>query len=338
MENQISFLTKKSIDSFLMSIEIFNKPTIDYRLEGCVFFLCNAWELLLKAKILDNNQSIYYQDKPDRTLSITDCLNKVFNNDNDPIKANLKVIINLRNTATHYIIPEFEFAYIPFLAFCVKSYSDKLYDFFTINISDYIKTNFLSLFVNNDIPKSSDILTKYGKNISDFFVSKTTELKQYFDCEEGNSIALNVNVNLVRINNKSKADFTFYASNSNTDTNVKYIDRYKDVNISHDLTHHNITNEIDKVIKKGNIPFTPLREPVPTTNNPDPNIFTTACLDIILKEFNLKENTDFCVKIKNGEGYIYKYSQSLITKIVTLIYEDKDIVVKIKKKRLTPGA
>lgn len=48
-QKHFEFLKKKSINSFLLSIEIFNKPTIDYRLEGCIFFLCNAWELMLKS-------------------------------------------------------------------------------------------------------------------------------------------------------------------------------------------------------------------------------------------------------------------------------------------------
>ena len=36
------YLIKKSIDSFLMAIEVYNKPTIDYRLEGSLFFLHNT--------------------------------------------------------------------------------------------------------------------------------------------------------------------------------------------------------------------------------------------------------------------------------------------------------
>ena len=50
----------KSEEAFLMAIEIYNKPTIKYRLEGFAFFICNAWELLLKAKMLNEGKSIYY--------------------------------------------------------------------------------------------------------------------------------------------------------------------------------------------------------------------------------------------------------------------------------------
>ena len=42
----INNMLDKSEEAFLMAIEIYNKPTIKYRLEGFAFFICNAWELL----------------------------------------------------------------------------------------------------------------------------------------------------------------------------------------------------------------------------------------------------------------------------------------------------
>jgi len=45
-------LLEKSEEAYLMALEIINKPTIKYRTEGFCFFICNAWELLLKAYII----------------------------------------------------------------------------------------------------------------------------------------------------------------------------------------------------------------------------------------------------------------------------------------------
>lgn len=42
-------MLEKSIEAFIMAIEIYNKPTLRYRVEGFSFFICNAWELMLKA-------------------------------------------------------------------------------------------------------------------------------------------------------------------------------------------------------------------------------------------------------------------------------------------------
>lgn len=44
-------LIEKSQEAFLLAIELYNRPTIRYHAEGCCFFLCNAWELMLKAHI-----------------------------------------------------------------------------------------------------------------------------------------------------------------------------------------------------------------------------------------------------------------------------------------------
>ena len=78
----IKKMLEKSQEAFLLAIEVYNKPTIKYRLEGFAFFVCNAWELLLKAYIIKNSgmQSIYYKDKPERTIALTDCIKKVFTN------------------------------------------------------------------------------------------------------------------------------------------------------------------------------------------------------------------------------------------------------------------
>lgn len=43
MENLSERLVNKSVEAFIMGLEIYNKPTIKYRIEGFSFFICNAW-------------------------------------------------------------------------------------------------------------------------------------------------------------------------------------------------------------------------------------------------------------------------------------------------------
>ena len=49
LKQYVEALLNKAEEAYLMSMEIINKPTINYRTEGFCFFICNAWELLLKA-------------------------------------------------------------------------------------------------------------------------------------------------------------------------------------------------------------------------------------------------------------------------------------------------
>jgi len=329
----IEFYKEKSIQSFLMCIEIFNKPTIDYRLEGSVFFICNAWELLLKAKLLKDGKSIYYpnKEKQNRTLSLSDAAAKIMTNSKDPIRVNLDTIISLRNAATHSIIPEYEIIYTPFLSFCVQSYVEKLHDYFDVNISDIISSDFLSLFVSKRTADPQKIISKYGEGIYDLFKDKNEELGKLLESTDG-SIATVVQINMARVNNRSEADFLFYATKNPKDQNIKYIDRTIDPNVRYPMSCHEIIEEVNRIIAENGIPFVPYREPTPTDRNPKPKLFSTASFDVLCKLFDFKKDAKYCQPIngKNGKIVMYKYSGQLITRIISIITADPEVVIKNK--------
>ena len=99
-------LFDKSVEAFLLAVETYNKPTIKYRVEAFAIFICNAWELLLKAHLLQTSGSgaIYYPDNPSRSYSLELCIRKVLTNEKDPLRLNLEKIIELRNTSIHLFI------------------------------------------------------------------------------------------------------------------------------------------------------------------------------------------------------------------------------------------
>lgn len=133
-------LLNKSIEAFILGIEIYNKPTIKYRVEGFSFFICNAWELMLKAHILNSfgENELYYKDNPERTITLENCIKKIFTNDKDPLRKNLEKIVELRNTSTHFITQEYEMLYIPLFQSCIFNFNDKMKLFHNIDMTDHI--------------------------------------------------------------------------------------------------------------------------------------------------------------------------------------------------------
>jgi len=102
-------LLKKSQGTFLLSLEVFNKPTIEYRTESFSILFTNAWELLLKAYLFQTSGgqkiSISRRKKKNQkreSLKIDECLRKVFSNDKNPIRRNIEYISEIRNS------PKFE--------------------------------------------------------------------------------------------------------------------------------------------------------------------------------------------------------------------------------------
>ena len=91
-QTTVSRLINKAKEAFVMAIEIYNKPSIQYRLEGFSFFIFNAWELMLKAHIINKygEEAVYYMDKKNRTISLENCVQKVFTNEKAPLRKNLE--------------------------------------------------------------------------------------------------------------------------------------------------------------------------------------------------------------------------------------------------------
>ncbi|OGS04511.1 MAG: hypothetical protein A3G41_03865 [Elusimicrobia bacterium RIFCSPLOWO2_12_FULL_59_9] len=107
-------LIRNSIDAALASIEIYNKPNFPYREQIFTILIINAWELLLKAKIIKDNgdqvTSIYALDgqgkpKTNRTgnpltIELITAMRKL--EMNQIVAENLTMLIDIRDTAIHY--------------------------------------------------------------------------------------------------------------------------------------------------------------------------------------------------------------------------------------------
>lgn len=106
-------LIDKSIEAFILGLEIYNKPTIKYRIEGFSFFICNAWELMLKAEMINREINIYYSGSSSRTKSLEVCIRSIYTDVHTRIRLNLEKIVELRNLSTHFITEDYEIKYAP---------------------------------------------------------------------------------------------------------------------------------------------------------------------------------------------------------------------------------
>lgn len=306
-------MLEKSQEAFLLAIEIYNKPTIKYRLEGFAFFICNAWELLLKAYIIKNNDmnSIYYKNKPDRTIALTDCIKKVFTNEKDPTRKNLEIIVDLRNTSTHFIIKEMEAIYLPFLQANTLNYSQKLFDFFNIDITKNIDTSFLSLVTNNANLSDAEILSMYGNEIFNKYKKVRNETTNLLENEKNNKLAINVNLNLRVVKNAKNAQLTFAISKDAEDS-VYIVDKIKDINTTYPYSQKNARELIMNNLRRKDIEI---------------NLHQSN-FNLICNKYNLKDNEDYFYYHNLSKRYMC--SQKLIDFVTNLLLENPQLIEKIK--------
>jgi len=311
----INNMLEKSQEAFLLAIEIYNKPTIQYRLEGFAFSICNAWELLLKAYLIDNYNldAIYFENKQSRTLSLTDCIKKVFTNENDPMRTNLEILVDLRNTSTHFIIKELEEVYYPFLQANTINYSQKLFDFFKIDITQNINTAFLSLATNTSNLNDNEILSKYGNRIFERFSKIRNEAYSLLQNNINDKLAININLNLKVVKNIKDANLTFAVAKNANDA-VYFVNNVKDINTTYPYSQKKVIEIVKNKLHKIGI---------------DCNLHQKN-LDLICKKYDLKHNDDFYYHhdISNR----YNCSNKLIDFLFDLLSKEPNIFEEIKKE------
>lgn len=318
MDNIVKKLVDKSQEAFIMAIEIYNKPTIKYRVEGFSFFICNAWELMLKAHIINNmgNDSIYYKDNPNRTITLENCIRKVFTNDKDPLRKNLERIIELRNVGTHFVTEEYEMVYIPLFQANVFNYIEKMLLFHNIDMTEIIPQNFLTLTVSYDALNNDEIKAKYPKEIADRLIGINEELKPIID-ENNNRFAIRVDHYYYITKNKNEASTTVRIDNS-SNTNIKIIKEMRDPNDTYKYTAKKCCAEINRRLEKLKI-----------------NIkFNMYHFNLFCKYYNIKDNSKLCYVSKMYSQPQYSYSLQTIDFIVEEIKKDpENIIEKLKNAK-----
>lgn len=250
-------IKNKSIEAYTLCLEIYNKPTIQYRIEASSYFICNAWELLLKAYYISQNgeKSIYRPDGK-YTFSLEEMLNRCFEL-NSPIRKNLMFIIdNIRNKSTHLIIPEHDYIYTPFLQKAVLNYSQFIFDKFGINIAELVPFEYLSLIARKEL-KPKTISKLYSKNYADLF-----EADYRFVCEtmhntstEDDAIFAQIDYKFTFTKDLKSADIKAFYSKGNDAVGLKEVTVAKDINTTHPHSMKGVIKKIKQIATEQKLPY-----------------------------------------------------------------------------------
>ena len=315
-------LNNKSVESFLLAVEIYNKPTITYRVESFSYLICNAWELMLKSYMIKTfgYRSIYYKNS-NRTISLERCIQKVFSNNKDPVRLNLEKIIQLRNTSTHFITEEYEMVYLPLFQACVFNYNDKIMKFHGIDTSMYVSKNFLSVVPSMKAFNELEIIAKYPEEISRKLIRTVNDINMLSD-SNNHKFAINVMHHHYITKDEDKATSKIKIDNS-SDNVVKVIKERVNPNNTHKYTAKGCIEEINKLLNKNNI--------ILKLDNCEIK-FNKYYFMLLIDYYGIKNNEKYCFIYNIHERPIYSYSYLVIEFLFDELKNDPDnIIFNIKK-------
>ena len=323
MENLEERLLDKSKESFAMAIELYNKPTIKYRVEGFSLFVCNAWELMLKAYLLKTKgpESIYYKDNKNRTISLENAIKEVFTNNKDPLRINLEKIVELRNTSTHFITEEYEMVYVPLFQACVFNFNEKMMAFHFIDMTSIIPQNFLTLSVSMRALDEAEIIAKYPEPIANHLIDVKTSVDD-LSVNNNAKFAIRIDHHYYITKNKDKAtNIVHYEKEAAP--GITIVKELKDPNNTHKYTAKSCIAAIKDRLNK---------ECIELFYNGESAKFTSFHFTNFCKYYGLKENERLCYIHKQFSMPQYSYSQQMIEFIVDEIKKDPyHILDNIKK-------
>ena len=332
-------LLEKSQEAFIVAVEHYNKPTVKYRVEGFSFFICNAWELLLKSYIIKTQglETIYYKDNPTRTLSLENCIKKIFTNDKDPLRKNLERIISLRNTSTHFITEEYEQIYVPLFQSCVLNYVNKLITYFDIDITEKLGSNFLTLSVKVSDLSEDAIRARYPEQIANHIVEITSSIGRAINETNNQNYAITVQHNFYLTRKQKDSSVSFSIAKSAEQATFIIKDRYDMQNVC-PFKMTECLKIINDKIQEQNLNFI---NPAHIGNPQKEHIFNKFVFDLFVKFYDLKTDTKYCYCYSRNSIPMYTYSNAVIELIIEQIKKDPEHIVQSLKSKVgkpTPGA
>lgn len=308
-------MLKNSKAALLAAIEIYNKPRIEYRDETFVILLINAWELIFKALVSKNGESIFYHKRrhePYKTLSCTDALSKAERYFPTtiaplPVRRNLELLTGFRDNAVHFYSQTGFGAVIYALAqTSIVNYRDLLSESFHMELAEHINWSLLPLGISPPVDPVEYIAGKAGSAkqltaaVRQFLLTLASAADEVKKAGGDTGRLLTVfNVKLESTKKIQKADVLVGVEKQTTVAGPLTIVRTVDPNLSHPLRQKGVVAQIADL---HGIKFTP-------------HVFQA-----ILWKYKLKEDRVYCWRAT--EGVLTKYANDIVPRIRQLTKTD----------------
>lgn len=314
-------LLEKSIEAYVLALETINRLSIKYRVETFCYLICNSWELLLKAKILTDTgsrESIYYvkrRGEPARSLSLRDCLKRVFTNENDPTRRNLELIADLRDESAHLIIGQVPRGLLCLFQASVLNYHKNVGEWFGVSLSERVPVGMMTI-VYDLSPEKSDLSDpvmrrQLGKDTADYLTRFQAKLLKEFDqLKRPAEFCIDIEYRVVLTKAPDKADICLTTGVEGVPTRI--VEVPKDPSVSHPYRQKELLEQLNLRLDHG----------------PKINFFD---IQSIKKAFGIRKRPDFFYqsKIKGSPG---QYSSAFFEWIVKQFSNDADFFVKARRK------
>ncbi|TWX69705.1 DUF3644 domain-containing protein [Colwellia demingiae] len=236
-------LIKRSLNAFTVALEVYNRPSLENRVEAFTIMMTNAWELLLKSQVLKSKGFDSLIDSDGKSIPISEAVNYKYPNDSAD-KDNLNQLISLRNDAIHLLLPEIQPQLSRLFQTTVLLYQEEFaHQEGYAPLADQ-SVGMLSLVIDGPEPDIALVKEEYGNKTAvqvNHFLEKFKKLEKK---HKSNRFAIHIEYKLALTKKPGVGDLTFGTGPDGTHT--VFVDRPKNLKITHPFYEKSAINEINE--------------------------------------------------------------------------------------------
>ena len=201
-------LFKQAKDNFILSLELFNRPSLENRFQAFTMLHCAAWEHMLKAILSerDGDDAIFTSKSTGHTKGLEQCAVE-FLGGTTKIYQNLKKLIDLRNMSTHLLLPELGGAYGPIFQASVVNFVNTWTGNTAIELLPPSDVGMLTLITNLGKPSVVSLERKYGSELCKVLAGHIAEIDSEVQGNDQSEFAITIKHTVV-FGKSGESDFT----------------------------------------------------------------------------------------------------------------------------------
>lgn len=335
--NLAKALIKKSRDNMMLALELYNRPSLENKLDGFVMLFSTAWEQLLKSMIIEAEGELAIYSNPTKkgikqTIPLRKCLDKIFNH-TDNIRRNVELIAGWRDDAVHLLIPELQGLASRVFQSGVINYSTKFEEFTEVPFLQSQHSGMISLVGDFKLPPKTLLTSYYGQAAEDILeLAKTVE----HEIEQANDIefAIPINVSLVYAKDDEQGQVIIAKANGKSDDierlrNALIVQKAVDPEKSHIYSQNSAIRAINEQLNK--FSAEKLGRCLVARDKTGELTFNSNCFQAVVEKLHWKKtNNEFHHFQAMANKHIY--SQQAIEEIVSRITENEKYLQQAKDR------
>lgn len=332
-------LLKKARDNMMLALELYNRPSLENKLDGFVLLFCTAWEQLSKARLIerDGEDSIFEPANKKgirQTISLRVCLARLYN-EKDLVRKNIETVTDWRDQAVHLLMPELQGIASRIFQSGVLNFSSEFEDFAQVPFLAVQHTGMMTIVGDFNLPAMSLLKTQYGSAAQEI-LELANSIQQEVEQADDMSFAIPLKVHLAFAQGEGDAQVVLTkATGTANDLNelrhkLKVIEKPVDADKTHPYSLTKLLYEVNTKLAADR-DHKKLERCIPgrnkSTNKPELN---THCIQACISRLDWKRSNNiyhYHFKLANRR----QYSEQAVIELVKRITQEDDFVSKAKK-------